>query len=112
MFNYSGLHYCIPDLKWSYKIAIQTLNYLKIIERIYAITTPDDWENGGINAYINYTTISHLEVLEGIKQCVLFIDNVSKHMIQHREKMIQFLPRLIGNGIDCNIATIMYDFCL
>jgi hypothetical protein len=103
-FKHDGFNYCGSDVKWTYKMAIQTLNYLrKVREEISA------W-HGGMNPYIKFTTLSHLEILEGIRECSSFIDTVSKHMTQHREKMMGFLPFLLGHGIDSNVALIIYDF--
>ena len=109
-FKHAGLHYSVPDLKWTYKMAIQTLNYLTKIEKILRTASADEWENGGTNSYVNFTTLNHLEILEGIRDCNSFIDIVSKHMDQHRKKMVGVLPFLVGHSIDCNIASIMYDF--
>lgn len=109
-FKHNGLHYCVPDLKWTYKMAVQTLNYLTKIEKIMRTASAEDWDNGGSNSYVNFTTLNHLEILEGIRDCKSFIDIVSKHMAQHREKMVGVLPFLVGHSIDCNIATIMYEF--
>jgi hypothetical protein len=109
-FKHAGLHYSVPELKWTYKMAIQTLNYLKKIDYILRTATANDWDNGGSNSYVNFTTLNHLEIFEGIRDCKTFIDTVSKHMAQHREKMVGILPLLVGHGIDCNIAMIMYEF--
>jgi len=113
LFKCHGMKYFLPDLKWNYNLVIQTLTYLKEVDIILTAATAEDWEIDTLtNSYVNYTTLNHLEIIAGILECTLFIEAASKHMAHHREKMVAVLPRLLGHSVDCNVATIIYDFCL
>ena len=48
---------------------------------------------------------------KGIREANVFIEIMRQQLEFNREKMITVLPRLLGHGVDSNIATIIYDYC-
>ena len=122
IFKHDGLFYDIyiqdkdkaTYIKDTYLIVLDTLRVLKELEIIYRTANEvEDVDNADdADDPRRFITISERGVKSGIQECELFIANMFTHLAYHRKKMVALLPRLLGHGVDSNIATIIYDYCM
>jgi len=99
-------------IKDTYLIVLDTLRVLKELEIIYCNANEVEDVGDDADDPRRFITISERGVKSGIRECELFIAKMFTHLAYHRKKMVALLPCLLGHSVDCNIATIIYDYCV